>query len=60
MKNEYSLGIGQGGTNLMRFIMAALTFALAVALFPCQGFPATIYVKLKPVYVQKAKKPVKK
>ena len=44
----------------MRFIMAAVMFVLAVALFPCQGFPATLYVKLKPVSAQNTKKPAKK
>jgi hypothetical protein len=44
----------------MRFIMAAVTLALAVALLPCQGLAGTLYVKLKPVSVQKTKKPVKK
>jgi len=44
----------------MRFVMATLTFVLAVAFLPCQGLPATLYVKLKPVHVQNAKKPVKK
>jgi hypothetical protein len=43
----------------MRFVMLALTLVLAVALLPCQGFPATIYLRAKPVQVQ-GKKPVKK
>jgi hypothetical protein len=44
----------------MRYIMAAVTFVLAMALLPCQGFPAKLYVKLKPVSAQNTKKPVKK
>ncbi len=44
----------------MRFVMAAVTLVLAVALLPCQGFPATIYLRVKPVHGQSAKKPVKK
>jgi hypothetical protein len=44
----------------MRLVMVALTFVLAVALLPCQGLPATLYVRLKPVSGQNAKKPVKK
>ena len=44
----------------MRLAMAAATFVLAVALLPCQGFPATIYVRVKPAQAQGAKKPVKK
>jgi hypothetical protein len=49
-------------SQLMRSLMAVLTFALAVMLLPCQGFPATFYVKLKPVKTaaQNTKKPVKK
>jgi len=44
----------------MRFVLAAATFVLAVALLPCPALPATLHVKLKPVHVQNAKKPVKK
>jgi hypothetical protein len=46
----------------MRFIMAAVTLVLAVALLPCQGFAGTIYVRLKAPQssLQNPKKPVKK
>jgi hypothetical protein len=44
----------------MRFIIAAVIFALVMAFLPSQGFPGTIYVKVKPVSGQHAKKPVKK
>jgi len=47
----------------MRFIMTALTFVLAVALLPCQGFGATLYVRVKPPNASQQpnlKKPVKK
>jgi hypothetical protein len=43
----------------MRFVMAAVTFVLALVLLPCQGFPGTIYLRVRPVHVQ-SKKPVKK
>jgi hypothetical protein len=44
----------------MRFVVAAVTFFLSVAFLPCQVLPATLHVKLRPVHVQNAKKPVKK
>ncbi len=46
----------------MRFIMAAVTFALAVTLLPSYGFPDTVGVKLKAPNAsqQSPKKSVKK
>jgi hypothetical protein len=46
----------------MRFFMAAFTFALVMALLPCQGFPNTVGIKLKAPNgsLHNPKKPVKK
>ncbi len=47
----------------MRFIMATIILVLAVAFLPGQGFPATVYVRVKPPSASQQpnpKQPVKK
>jgi len=60
-RNDYYLVLVKEA-HLMRFIMAAVTFALAVTLLPSYGFPDTVGVKLKAPNAsqQSPKKSVKK